>query len=111
MPRSFSACSRPALASWLKERSFRPPMSVTSPTLIFLAAGVLVALLPLLPLLELSLLSDPHPAATRAAAAKSGRMSGRGRRTAPAPSVVRTRPGASLFARTVGDVVHSIEQG
>src|SRR5436190_2910324 len=40
MPSSFSARVRPSLASWLNERSLRPPMSVTRPTLIFLAAGV-----------------------------------------------------------------------
>src|SRR4051812_10559252 len=107
MPSSFSARCSPWFASWLNPRSLRPPMSVTRPTLIFFPAGVLLLAL----LLELSLLSDPHPAATRAAAAKSGRMRCRGRRTAAAPSVVRTRPGASLFARSVGNVIHSIEQG
>src|ERR1700712_5449378 len=39
MPSVDLAVSRPWLASELNERSFRPPMSVTRPTLIFLPAG------------------------------------------------------------------------
>ena len=39
-PSSDLARSRPSLASWLNERSLRPPMSVTRPTLIFLPSGV-----------------------------------------------------------------------
>src|SRR6476620_2131869 len=39
MPSELLASSRPLLASALNERSLRPPMSVTRPTLIFLAAG------------------------------------------------------------------------
>src|SRR4051794_32729945 len=39
MPSVDWAVSRPWLASELNERSFRPPMSVTRPTLIFLPAG------------------------------------------------------------------------
>src|SRR5919205_3305673 len=37
IPSCFSASCRPLLARKLNERSFRPPMSVTRPTLIFLA--------------------------------------------------------------------------
>src|SRR5689334_17218309 len=39
MPSSFSDCCRPWLARLLNDRSFRPPMSVTRPTLIFLPEG------------------------------------------------------------------------
>ena len=50
-------------------------MSVTRPTLIFLAAGVLLPVEPLLPLEPLEPeLSEPQPAATRAAAARIGTM-------------------------------------
>src|SRR3954451_24065988 len=51
MPSCFTAFCRPWLASWLNDRSFRPPMSVTRPTLIFLPCGALDAelLLELLP--------------------------------------------------------------
>src|SRR5215208_5091093 len=38
-PSSLTARCRPSFASWLKPRSFRPPMSVTTPTLIFLPAA------------------------------------------------------------------------
>jgi hypothetical protein len=49
-------------------------MSVTRPTLIFLAAGVLLPVEPLLELLEELELSEPQPAATSAAAARIGTM-------------------------------------
>src|ERR1044072_6373552 len=62
MPSSDLARSRPSLASGLNERSLRPPMSVTRPTLIFLAPGVDSELLD--PLLEESS-SPPQPTATR----------------------------------------------
>src|SRR4051794_34215560 len=62
MPSSDLARSKPWLASWLNERSLRPPMSVTSPTLIFLASGVDCEL-ELPPEDDDS--SSPHPTATR----------------------------------------------
>src|SRR3954453_15230174 len=40
MPSELFASSRPLFANALNERSLRPPMSVTSPTLIFLPAGL-----------------------------------------------------------------------
>src|SRR5215207_6101431 len=56
------ARSKPSLASWLNERSLRPPMSVTSPTLIFLVS-LEDSELPLDELEDSS--SEPHPTATR----------------------------------------------
>src|SRR4051794_34112936 len=70
MPRSLLAFSRPWLASWLNERSLRPPMSVTRPTLSFLppvleAELLLPELLPPEPLSSL-----PHAEIANAATAK-----------------------------------------
>jgi hypothetical protein len=60
-PRSLFARWIPSLASWLNERSLSPPMSVTRPTLSFLAAaGVGVELEPEEP--DPLPLSEPHPA-------------------------------------------------
>src|SRR4030081_3240659 len=60
MPSSRCALRRPTYERWLKPRSFRPPMSVTRPTLIFL---------PVFPVLVVVLAADfllpPQPAATR----------------------------------------------
>src|SRR3954449_4442361 len=70
-PSWLRASVRPLLARELNERSFRPPMSVTSPTRIFLPAGLAdeedEVLLEDFELLESS---EPQPAATSAVAAK-----------------------------------------
>src|SRR3954453_12661877 len=62
MPSCCWACVRPWLASWLNDRSLRPPMSVTRPTLIFFWAGVDDAEPE--PPDELLLSLEPQPAAT-----------------------------------------------
>src|SRR3954451_20761142 len=74
MPSSFWARCSPTYARWLNERSFKPPMSVTSPTLIFLPVApppvvpVPAAVPP--PPLELLFLPPPppQPATTTASA-------------------------------------------
>src|SRR5215218_7128390 len=63
MPSSDLARSKPSLASWLNERSLRPPMSVTRPTLIFFSSLDDDCELPLDELEDSS--SEPHPTATR----------------------------------------------
>src|SRR3954471_5839024 len=74
MPSLLSALVRPTSARWLNERSLRPPMSVTSPTLIFLP----VVVDPVVPVpagvdgaldVVLSLFLLPQPAATTASPA------------------------------------------
>src|SRR4051812_12367120 len=65
MPSCLTAFCRPWLASWLNERSLRPPMSVTRPTLIFLPCGALDAELLLEPPPLLSSLL-PHAATPKA---------------------------------------------
>src|SRR6188472_2402619 len=84
IPRSFSARSRPPLASALNPRSFRPPMSVTSATLTS------EPLLPLSPL-------PPQPAASAARttiAAQATRRRGRG--------IPALYPGLGLRKRSMG---------
>src|SRR5439155_24669773 len=68
MPSSCSARCRPTYARWLNERSFRPPMSVTSPTLMGLPlAGAELDVLEV----ELDVLSllEPQAATPSASAA------------------------------------------
>src|SRR3954454_12930358 len=65
MPSELLASSRPLLANALNERSLRPPMSVTSPTLIFLPAGLAAVDVEAAPaLLDVVLLSLLPQAAT-----------------------------------------------
>src|SRR5690242_8371344 len=70
----------PSLASWLNERSLRPPMSVTRPTLMSSPSGAAVVAAPVspaaaveaaVPVSELS--SEPHPAATTASEATNAK--------------------------------------
>src|SRR4051812_1317299 len=66
MPSCDWASLRPLLASALNERSFSPPMSVTRPTLIFLAGAAAVEVEPPPPPLVLVLLlSLPHAATAK----------------------------------------------
>src|SRR4051794_38334478 len=67
MPSSFWARCSPTYARWLNERSFRPPMSVTSPTLIGLPLLAVVLAPP--PEVEVELLSLEPQAATPSASA------------------------------------------
>src|SRR6187551_1218773 len=84
IPRSFSARSRPPLASALNPRSFRPPMSVTSATLTS------EPLLPLSPL-------PPQPAASAARTTIAAQATRRRVRGIPA-----VYPGLGLPKRSMG---------
>src|SRR6478609_4902996 len=76
MPRSFSALCRPTYARWLNERSFRPPMSVTRPTLIGLP--LLAVVLDVVELeLDVELLLEPQAATVSASAAHPASASAR----------------------------------
>src|SRR3954464_8697035 len=67
MPSSFSARCRPTKARWLNERSLRPPMSVTSPTLMGLPLAGAEPDVELELVLLLSL--EPHQGTASASAA------------------------------------------
>src|SRR6476660_5387276 len=76
MPRSFSAFCSPTYARWLNERSFRPPMSVTSPTLIGLP--LLAVVLDVVELeLDVELLLEPQAATPSASATQPASASAR----------------------------------
>src|ERR1700742_805211 len=109
-PSSDFARSRPSLASWLNERSLRPPMSVTRPTLIvFLGAGVLSE--PLLLLLLVVGSSSPQAATPNEKSNTiNAAMIGRGRRTAGTPFLRGTTGAASLLPGSVVRGSNSIEQ-
>src|ERR1700748_2154340 len=78
MPRSFSAFCRPTYARWLNERSFRPPMSVTRPTLIALPLLAVVDDPELEPDVEVELSElDPQAATPIASAAHPASASAR----------------------------------
>src|SRR4051794_41503555 len=66
MPSELLASSRPLLANALNERSLRPPMSVTSPTLIFLPAGLAAVDVEAAPALSDVVLSSLLPQAATA---------------------------------------------
>src|SRR3954464_14990639 len=70
MPSCACASSRPLLARKLNERSLRPPMSVTRPTLVFLPCGALDAELLLEPLLLPPLSLLPQAATPKAPTAR-----------------------------------------
>src|SRR5437660_8516301 len=102
-PRSFSAWRRPVFAAWLKLLSFRPPTSVTRPTVLALPGEGDVPAVPPVP-------PPPHAAATMAARTRYARTrfmraylltTGWGVASRPGAPAPAPKPGNSGDSRSV----------